>query len=100
MMHRWLSAGKSCQDIADDASSFVDGELSGAAWIRFRAHLLMCGPCAAYIRQFGLTIDLLRALPGPNAQADRQALADLFTTWHAAQRHTVDASQATGASRE
>jgi hypothetical protein len=76
-----MTGGLTCRDIADRASAFVDGEISGVAWLRFKMHLLGCGPCADYIRQMGITIDALRDLPGPGGEGSREAVMALFNEW-------------------
>lgn len=54
---------KTCRDIAELASEYVDGELPLVTWGEVRMHLWMCPPCRAYVAQIRMTRELLEALP-------------------------------------
>lgn len=70
-----------CRDVHEHASAFVDGELDGAAWQALSVHLRICPPCEEYVRQLGVTIELLRKLPGPGGHDARTELVRRFETW-------------------
>jgi anti-sigma factor RsiW len=72
-----------CRDLEAHASAFVDGELDPAEWDALRGHLSLCPPCDEYVRQLGLTIELLRRLPGKPAQEARAELVRRFEAWAA-----------------
>ena len=80
-----------CRDVHAHASAFVDGELDGAAWQALSVHLTVCPPCDEYVRQLGVTIELLRRLPGRAGQEARTELVRRFERWSRARRQ--DASQ-------
>jgi len=65
----------SCRQIYDHASALVDCELSIGEAMAVRVHLLMCGACRRFIRQFRLLTRVLRreaqAAPVPAATIDR-----------------------------
>lgn len=83
MIHHIMAGGMSCRQVAELSSAFVDGELSGAQWLRYRWHLLMCGPCRAYVDSMGTTVDALRALPGDEGEELRAELMQTFERWKA-----------------
>jgi anti-sigma factor RsiW len=70
-----------CRDVHAHASAFVDGELDRDAWQTLSAHLGACPPCAEYVRQLGLTVELLRRIPGPCGQEVRAELVRRFQVW-------------------
>jgi anti-sigma factor ChrR (cupin superfamily) len=65
----------SCRQVHDHASALVDRELSTREAVAVRLHLLMCGACRRFIRQFRLLTRALRheaqAAPVPAATIDR-----------------------------
>jgi predicted anti-sigma-YlaC factor YlaD len=65
----------SCRQVHDHASALVDRELSTREAVAVRLHLLMCGACRRFIRQFRLLTRVLRresqAVPVPAATIDR-----------------------------
>jgi anti-sigma factor ChrR (cupin superfamily) len=65
----------SCRDIHDQASALVDRELSTREAVAVTLHLLMCGACRRFIRQFRLLTRVLRreaqAAEVPAATIDR-----------------------------
>lgn len=73
--------GATCRDVRAHASAFVDGELEPAAWQALSEHLGECPPCDEYVRQLGLTIELLRKLPGRPGQQARAELVRRFEDW-------------------
>lgn len=73
---------KSCQDIAELASAYADGELALGEWSQIRLHLWMCPACLAYIQQIELTRDVLERLPSEELPAEVQSeLMGRFRTW-------------------
>ena len=62
------------------ASAFVDGDASERL-PSLAAHLDRCPPCQEYLRQLGLTVEILHALPGEPAAEARGALMGLFGRW-------------------
>lgn len=78
-----MTGGFSCERVADLASAFIDDELTTAQWLRYRMHLAACGPCKEYVRQLGITVEVLRRLPGAEGHAMRSQLVDAFDAWRA-----------------
>lgn len=87
-----------CRDIHDHASELADAvadpasaaapppERSASEWDELRKHMALCPPCLEYVRQIGLTIEALRALPGEKGTSTRAALFDRFEAWAARRR--------------
>lgn len=73
----------SCRLMTEHSSAFLDGTLGDAEWARFRTHLELCPPCAEYIRQMGMTVELLRKLPGERGASAREMLLRRFQGWSA-----------------
>jgi predicted anti-sigma-YlaC factor YlaD len=69
-----------CREVHDHASAFVDGDASEQL-PSLKEHLDRCPPCREYLRQIGLTVDLLHALPGEPATEARGTLMGLFDKW-------------------
>jgi Putative zinc-finger len=78
---------KTCRELTEHASELVDGDVSGPEWDELRHHLDLCPPCGEYVRQLGLTVELLRQLPGPSGEATRAKLLELYNQWLAT-RHS------------
>ncbi|QPM92467.1 hypothetical protein PSAL_037310 (plasmid) [Pseudooceanicola algae] len=56
----------SCKDVAERASTLIDGDLGLLEWLQMRFHLMMCKGCGAFIRQMRVTRDLTDAATGPD----------------------------------
>ena len=72
---------KTCRELAEHASDLVDGEPSGPEWDELRQHLERCPPCGEYVRQMGLTVELLRQLPGTSGEATRAKVLEVYSQW-------------------
>lgn len=72
---------KTCRELTEHASDLVDADPTGPEWREIREHLGVCGPCVEYVRQMGLTVELLRSLPGPDADAAREKVMELYAAW-------------------
>lgn len=81
MITTLMTAGLSCREVTELASAFVDGEISGTLWLRFRVHLLACGPCAEYLEQIRLTVDTLKDLETDEGAEMRGELMRQFREW-------------------
>ena len=46
---------------------------------------MSCAPCRIYLEQLGMTIDMLRELPGEPGRAQRASLMATFEAWAAQQ---------------
>ena len=58
-----------CREVADKASAMVDGELGLRERIGVRLHLLMCGNCRRFVRQFKTLVDSLALRSEPGSQS-------------------------------
>jgi anti-sigma factor RsiW len=69
-----------CQDVAEQASDYVDRTLTwhrrGAIWL----HLMLCDACRRYVRQMRATVVLLRTMGEPRLDAEKQHAAST-TEW-------------------
>ncbi len=81
MISAILGGGYTCEHVAEMSSAFIDGELSTAQWLRMRLHLLTCPPCKEFTRQLGITVDLLRSMPGEEGHQMRADLMEAFASW-------------------
>ncbi|MCO4744506.1 MAG: zf-HC2 domain-containing protein [Proteobacteria bacterium] len=73
---------KTCQQIAELASQYVDGELSMADWGQVRMHLWLCPPCRAYADQIAMTRQVLEQLPAEAVSEDvKSELVGRFRDW-------------------
>ena len=70
-----------CRDLHQRASAYVDRELDPEVWQALSAHLGECPPCEEYVRQLGVTIEILRRLPGRPAHDARTELVRRFEDW-------------------
>lgn len=52
-----------CRDVAEGASSYIDGEISWWRRLQFKLHLSMCRHCQRYVDQMAAMVNLLRASP-------------------------------------
>ena len=69
-----------CRDVHDHASDLLEArteeELNAV-----REHLARCPPCQEYLRQIGVTVELLHALPRRTASEARAKLLDVYRRW-------------------
>lgn len=60
-----------CRDVEQQASEYLDQELTPLLQLRFRMHLLICRNCRRYIQQLRLTVSSLKQLkPAPLSDTD------------------------------
>lgn len=50
-----------CRDLAEMASDYIDGELSGRRELSIKIHLMMCKDCRAFIGNLRSSVNLLNA---------------------------------------
>jgi anti-sigma factor RsiW len=67
-----------CRDIAEQASDYVDGQLSWRRQLAVRLHLVMCLFCRRYTRQMRSTVTLLQGLrsKGVGSSPDEEPPSD------------------------
>lgn len=63
-----------CRALVACSSDYLDGHLSLGARLGVRRHLLFCADCRRFIRQLGMTREVLRHLPDAPV-GDTDALA-------------------------
>lgn len=61
-----------CRQITEQASHYIDGELSLWGRLQYRVHLLMCHHCRTFIYNFRTGIRMLRHLR--DAKSDLQRI--------------------------
>ncbi|MCB9685811.1 MAG: anti-sigma factor [Alphaproteobacteria bacterium] len=71
----------SCRQLTEHSSAFLEGTLGDEIWGSFKDHLERCPPCAEYVRQMGMTVELVRRLPGDRGTCARAELVDRFRKW-------------------
>jgi len=59
-----------CRDVAEQASEYIDRELSWRGYLAVRLHLLMCRVCREYVRQLALVTRALRHLPADDVTSN------------------------------
>lgn len=64
-----------CRQITEQASHYVDGELSLRGRLQYRLHLLMCHQCRTFIHNFRSGICMLRYLR--STQSDPQRIENI-----------------------
>lgn len=90
-----------CKDVCEQADTLIEaGALEPDAlsqplcgdseWEELRLHLLLCPPCLEYVRQIGMTIDMLRCLPGRVGETTRASVIEIFERWSGGQRRVGD----------
>ena len=52
-----------CQKFTEQATDYMEGNLSFFQRMRFKLHAAMCGPCEEYLAQLRKTVHLLVGLP-------------------------------------
>lgn len=50
-----------CRDLAEIASDYIDGELSGRQNLSVKMHLMMCKDCRTFIGNLRASSELMRA---------------------------------------
>ncbi len=72
-----------CQQLADEVSRFLEGELSMSEWAQIRVHLMMCDACRTYMHQMKTTRGALQLLDDEPAPADDVAagLMQVYQKW-------------------
>ena len=52
-----------CKSVAEQASQYVDGEMSLLKRAQFKLHLVICKHCQNFVSNFNLGIQMIRCLP-------------------------------------
>lgn len=64
----------SCKEVHDDASAYLDGDLSASRKMLIRMHVMMCSRCRRFIRQLRLTVETLKAWHQQNQVTDAREI--------------------------
>lgn len=51
-----------CEKVAEQASDYLDQNMSFSKRLKMRLHLLMCSHCRNFVRQFELTIGAIKEM--------------------------------------
>jgi hypothetical protein len=70
-----------CRDIAERADTVLGGDTSCPEWESLREHLSLCPPCMEYVRQIGLTVEMVQKLPCGAGEATKAALLECYEKW-------------------
>lgn len=70
-----------CRQLTEQGTAFLEGTLSDDQWAAFRHHLELCPPCGEYVRQLGMTVEIVRALPGERGAKTREQVLERFASW-------------------
>ncbi len=54
-----------CQQIAEQASAYVDKEMGPLQRMRYRFHLVLCANCRRFVANFSRGIEMVRRLSKP-----------------------------------
>ena len=65
----------SCQEVAEQASQYLDGQLTPGQRIKMRIHLMMCHQCRKFMGQFDVTVDTIKKL-GDNKELSESDIDD------------------------
>jgi len=60
-----------CHQITEQASRYIDGELTCSGRLQYRVHLLMCHHCRTFIHNFRAGIQMLRRVHQQREQTAR-----------------------------
>ncbi len=63
-----------CREITLLASDYVDGRLRWRKRLAIVFHLLMCGHCRRFVRQFRVMIHVIRGMPRTTPPPDYQRM--------------------------
>lgn len=67
-----------CQDVARQATEYLENRLAAAARAAIEQHFAACGTCKTYVDQLRLVRDSLRKLPEAQDDAKRNELTERF----------------------
>ena len=62
-MHATSHESIHCEEVRDNASDYIDGDISQTLAGQIRAHLGLCDGCQGWLSGLWSTVRLLRALP-------------------------------------
>ena len=65
----------SCQQVAEQASQYLDGQLTSGQRIKMRIHLMMCHQCRKFMEQFDVTVGTIKKL-GDNKELSESEVND------------------------
>lgn len=60
-----------CRDIVEQASDYLDQDMSLRQRMNYRLHLFMCHHCRRFTRQFSAGVVMLKRLPNKTPDANK-----------------------------
>ena len=82
---------KTCQEIAEQGTDYLEGAVSPVDWAQIKLHLMLCAPCREYLRQIELSADALRAMDTDEVPRDvKSGLMEAFAEWTAEGQPVAD----------
>jgi hypothetical protein len=74
--------GLTCAELVEQITDYLEGVLPADQVARFRAHLLSCDGCEAYLDQVHTTLQTLRGTPGETLSPEAEAaIVGAFRQW-------------------
>lgn len=71
-----------CDELVEEVTDYLEGELSIEERTRVEQHLVWCPPCARYVQQIRATTRALGQLePAPVSPAAKAELLAMFDRW-------------------
>jgi len=61
-----------CEKVAEQASDYLDQNMSFSKRLKMRAHLMMCSHCRQFVRQFEITIGAIKCLGRSSSDNNKQ----------------------------
>lgn len=60
-----------CRDISEQASDYIDHDLSAWMKLQYRLHLMMCKHCRLFIKNFSAGVEMVKKLPRETVAKER-----------------------------
>ncbi len=55
-----------CKEVAENATDYIEGSLTGKHWLSWKMHLLLCRHCRRFIRYLILSSNLGASVASPS----------------------------------
>ncbi len=65
-----------CEKIVEQASDYLDKNMSFSKRMKMRLHLLMCVHCRNFVRQFELTIGAIQGMGNNSPRSGKESISD------------------------
>lgn len=68
----------SCKEVDEKLDTYMEGNLSGWDWMRFKMHFVMCKACKAYATGYAKTVGLIKSSFTDDDNQDADVPEDLI----------------------